>query len=739
MSSTTPRLATDVALTPDQLEALELARLPGGLFLSGRPRTGKTTVLQHLLATLLLDGHRPDRILVLLPQRLPVAQYERALVRALAGTGAPTCGGVDAATFYGLCRRWVALYWPLVAEAAGFAHPEREPVFLTIETAQYFMWRIVEPLVARKGYFSELRVRRERLLSQLLDNLNKSALVGFPHTEVGERLARAWAGGGGRPLHYRQAQECAGLFREYCLEHNLLDLSLTCELVRCHLLANPRFLADLSGRYRWLFVDNLEENVPVAHDLIRLLMGYCEGAVLAMDTGGGYRVFLGADAEGARELGETCDRSLHLRRPVRGGREVLGLAERVAAALGVDVSPDGDGDGASDVRGGIVAQGSGQYWIGMVRWVAERIRELVAGGVPPGEIAVVAPYVSDVMRFVLEDELRSPPPGIPVASLRPSQPFREDPLVRGILTLAWLAHPTWEIDVAGQSYGLGVEDVALALEVALAELDSVRAYHLADHAYRPPERALAPLTHLVDGDPRAADVGRMWEEVGYRYREPCESLRRWIADYREEPPQPLHIFLSRLFGEVLSRPGFGFHLALDRARAYARLVESAAKFAEGVGASWVVRDQEHGIDLGEEYASLVLGGIAGGEYLVDRPEPDERAVVLAPAYAYLTRDLHSRHQFWVDLASEGWLHRPNQPLTHPYVLSRRWPVGRPWTDTDEDAARRRSLAAVLRGLAARCDEGVYLASSELGIGGEEQSGRLQRAVLTALTRGRGDG
>jgi len=105
--------------------------------------------------------------------------------------------------------------------------------------------------------------------------------------------------------------------------------------------------------------------------------------------------------------------------------------------------------------------------------------------------------------------------------------------------------------------------------------------------------------------------------------------------------------------------------------------------------------------------------------------------VLAPAYAWLTRDLSCDWMFWLDLSAEGWWNRPNQPLTHPYVLSRAWPVGRPWTDADEDAAGRAALSAVLVGLGARCRRGIYLASSALGVGGEEQTGRLERAILTA--------
>ena len=48
-------------------------------------------------------------------------------------------------------------------------------------------------------------------------------------------------------------------------------------------------------------------------------------------------------------------------------------------------------------------------------------------------------------------------------------------------------------------------------------------------------------------------------------------------------------------------------------------------------------------------------------------------------------------QFWLDVGSRGWSERLYQPLTHPYVLSRGWQPGRPWTDADEFEAGQEAL------------------------------------------------
>lgn len=483
-----------------------------------------------------------------------------------------------------------------------------------------------------------------------------------------------------------------------------------------YLLANPVYRRYVQGRYRHLIVDNLEENVPVAQDFIAWILGWCESAILAMDERGGHRVFLGADAEGALETGARCQEVLALTHLLQPTGHLLAFIDAVNAGIGAQVPPAapwGEPHRADIVPGG----GEVRYWISMLRWVVQQVAELVATGVPPGEIALIAPYVSDVMRFAVEEELARY--GIAVHLLRPATPLRDDPTVRGLLILLCLAHPDWLVDPA-EELPLSEDDVALALNVCLAGLDPLRARYLAEEAWH--GAGLLPLAE--------APQARLWERVGFQVREPYETLRSWLEAYRQGPPEPLDILLRRLFGELLSHPGFGFYQQPEAARAYGRLVESTLKFREAV-----LSDGEDPARVAREYVQLVLRGVASAEYLLDWPRPlRPNAVILAPAYAYITRDMRSDYQFWLDLGSDGWLNRPNQPLTHPYVLSRRWPIGRLWRDIEEEAVRRETLARVLTALAARCNKRLYLAFSELGLDGSEQRGRLQMAIVTTLAR-----
>jgi len=711
----------------------EPPRAGGSLWGHGSAATGKSTALVWRLLRLLESGVRADQMLCLVPQRGQVERYERMiagrLLDAERGGAESSSMAVDITTYYGLCRRLVALFWPVLAPSAGFAQPDMEPVFLTIEAAEYHMARIVEPLIDGEGYFRELGIPRGRLLSQLLDNLNKSALVGFPPEEIGQRLARAWVGEADRLLSYQQAQECALTFRRYCLEHNLVDFSLTTALASLGVEQVPEVQDYLTRRVAHLLVDNLEENVPVALRLIAWLRARAESTILLSDEPGGYRVFLGADAAMAQEIGAGCDEDLRFAEPVTGGTHTMALGRALVRALRSEppVLRAHEGSPAE----AIVGQTRESYWVSMARWTGAQIHELVAQGTDPSRIAVIAPYVSDVMQFVLGEELADT--DVPMHLLRPSALLRDDPIIRALLTLTLLAHPQWTDELRLGQLAPRVEDIAWAFASLLVGLDPVRAAHLAEAAWQPKTLSLLPLDQDDAGGLRGAE--RVWERVGYSYRSRYGALRSYLEAYQQAEPQPVDQFLMGLFGEVLSEPGYVFAHDPAAARSLGRLVESAAKFraASRTDASPSTgSDGEPPLSMAREYVETILSGIASADYRADWATEPITGVIVAPAYAYLTRDLHSDYQFWLDLGSVGWWTRPNQPLTHPYVLSAHWPADAVWTDIHEEAERQCALVRVLYGLAARCRLGIYLASSDLGVTGEPADARLERVLMRVL-------
>lgn len=748
----------------EQQRAVAELPLDASIFLEGIAGTGKTTVAVARLEHLLRSGAPGGDILIVLPQRTLAAPYTTLLRKP----STPAGSEVTIVTLGGLGQRMIELYWPLIAGDAGFARPQDPPVFLTLETAQYFMARIVRPML-EAGRFDSIRVDRNRLYSQILDNLNKAAVVGFDVSEIGPRLKAGWLGESAQLRVYDEAQEAADRFRAYCFQHNLLDFSLQYELFAKMLWPLAPCRQYLLARYRHLIVDNTEEDTPVSHDILAEWLPQARSALVVHDTGGGYRRFLGADPQSGYRLKELCREHARfeqsfvtspevealaraLRRslrpkpiaadaaPVMGRNRSPLLAEELdfdAPATTAQAAPPPAPPGsASGLLDALEYEGR-RYHYQMLDWVADRIATLVKDeGVRPGEIAVVAPFVSGGLRFALENRLAEH--GVAVRSHRPSRALREEPTTLCLLTWAALCHPHWRIRPPAS-------DVSQALMLTIADMDLVRAQLLTDIAYRTRD-GVPTLTAFAEIEPA------MQERITFLLGGRFEGLRSWINAHMvtgEEASRgdvsragnargakarrrnELDHFLSRLFGELLSQPGYGFHESFDAGEMTAKVIESARKFRQ-VMATAGSFDEPGAKPPGKEYIELVQDGVVAAQYVKSWQRQPEDAVLIAPAYTFLMSNAAVDHQFWLDVGATGWWERLNQPITHPYILSRRWEHGKQWTDLDEYFVRQEAMAELVIGLTHRCRKQAHLGLSELSEGGSDQRGNLLRAIQSVL-------
>ncbi|HTX80141.1 MAG TPA: UvrD-helicase domain-containing protein, partial [Longilinea sp.] len=422
-----------IKLTKPQQAILQLP-VPSKIFLEGPAGCGKTTVGVQRLLSLLESGIPGDSILVLTPQRTLAEPYNQALHQA----SLPAGGMVSIQTIGGLAQRTIDLFWPLVASEAGFAHPEQPPHFLTLETAQYYLARLIQPLF-EKGYFESVTLDRNRLYSQIIDNLNKAAAVGFAHTTIGERLKSAWAGEPGQLNTFDQVQESANLFRDFCLENNLLDFSLQIELFIQHLWPSFVVRQYLKSHFKHLIVDNVEEDIPVAHDLLAQWLPELESALLIYNTGGGFRIFLGADPATGHELKSTCTEAVSLTQSFVTSPHLAALSIALESGIAKDKQLTIDSD-----RRDAFSVSNYRFLPEMVDGVSEQIDDLIhQQHVSPGEIVVLAPFISDALRFSLRNALEGR--GLPVRTHRPSRSLREEPATLCLLTLSKLAYPDWKL------------------------------------------------------------------------------------------------------------------------------------------------------------------------------------------------------------------------------------------------------------------------------------------------------
>ncbi|MFN8381329.1 MAG: hypothetical protein U0V02_05285 [Anaerolineales bacterium] len=673
------------------------------LFVQGKAGTGKTATGVERMRYLLAQGVPADSILMLTPQRTLQEPYLELLYSPKRSAG----GEVTSATIGGLAKRMCDLFWPIAAEAAGFKNPQLPPAFLTLETAQYYMAHLVRPLIEEKGYFQSLTINRNRLYSQILDNLNKAAAIGFPHTEIQERLDSAWFGDPAQRRIYADGQECASLFRSYCLENNLLDFSLQLDVFANVLWQVPQVREYLSGQYQHLIYDNAEEDLPRSHDIIHEWLGDFQSALIIYDDEAGYRNFLGGDAATGAALSEDCDQVISFSESFVSSNAIIELSDGLVSAIR---STERQFPVSSDERAFEILMS--RFYPGMLEEVVGRITQLLDNGIPPSEIVVLAPFLSDALRFAITNRLEEKK--IPWRTNRPSRSLRDETASQTLLTLSALSHPHW--NVHPNKY-----DIAHALMFAL-NTDLVRAQLLTDIVYRQKDLRLSTFDEIKP---------EMQERITYALGERYTTLRTWLMNYREEAPLPLDFYLRKLFGEVISQPEYGFHNNMDAVRIAASLIESIKKFRNAMEPSYAHMDGS-AFDFGKEYLTMLADGVIAAQYLESWRSENKDAILVAPAYTFLMMNRPAAVQFWIDPGSSGWVERLSQPLTHPYVLARSWEKGRLWTDSDEVNTETESLAKLVGGLLSRCRERIILAMSDLGESGFEGRGVLLRAFQKVL-------
>jgi hypothetical protein len=695
-----------VELTKLQSE-LVLSAMDRSVFLTGPFGTGKTTAAIHFIHELIKCGNSPSSIFVLTPQRtlhLPYLNYFQAC---------PDYHGqpITFLTMGGLARRMISLYWPLLDNLVGFHDINKPPSFLTMESAQYFMAHLVSPLLD-KGYFSSLTIDRNRLYSQLLDDLNKSAIAGFSHTLIGEKLASAWIGDSSQLNIYENVQTCINMFRSFCLENNLLDYSLQIELFQKFIWPSRLFKRNFLSTYQHLVYDNCEEDPPFVHELVKEWLPDLETSLIIYDQGAGYRQFLGASPSSARSLEEYCSQRVEFSDsfvinatfPVL--LDVLTRAKEGTSAVKNDKILQN-----TDLRKVLLApQDELRFYPQMLEWVISRTCVLINSGTPPGDIAILAPYMSDMLRFTLIDRFSAL--NIPFQSNRPSRALRDEPVVQALLTFSILANPAWGLP-------LGKLKLANAFSLVIDGLDPVRSRLMIDLFPRSRENTAFSLIPFGEFPNTTRD--RITYQVGQRY----EKVRLWLE--KVDHSEPLDLFISHLFGELLSEPGFTFHADMEAGRITANLIESIQKFR------WTLTDTSPGNEfiLGREYIKMVSEGVIAAQYIHDWEQQEYNdAVYLSPAYTFLIQNRSVDHQFWLDINSSGWYERLLQPLTHPYVLSAEWPPGKKWDASDEMAISLENLDRIISGLIHRCRKSIYLGVSNLNQSGSDERGLLTRKIQT---------
>lgn len=648
----------------------------------GATGSGKTTALLRRYHEWVHGGARTDQVLVLTAGAAHASTWRRSLA-------IEAHGPVEVFSFFGFIQRELNLHWASVQAAVPVLQAWVRPEFLNVEIAHHLMRGLVEPLEVELA--RALKASPQRLAIQIASNLSTvAAAAGMGLEQMARRMA-----GADRPERAALYETVRGLleaFREQCLQAGLLDYGLSLTLFTGVLMERPLYLEDLRRRCRLLLVDDLDESVAAEQDFLAQVAVQMEQVVYAFGTDGGHTGFMGADPVSALQRFQPGAETLELAGSHTCSREAWEFGEALTERI-MGRRPKRrtwqlvQEQIATDLRGEMIDQ------------VVGRVESLVGRGVPPGEIAIITPYVDKALEVTADRVLGDLQ--IPVQNLSLSRRLVDEPYARAIITLAGLVHPQWKIprESAGSFSG--------AMQLLL-KLDPVRASVLGEAIWRVKE--------LPDLD----ETG-LRRRVGFERAEAYEFLKQWVDEARVKEWQTDQ-FAQAVVAEVMA-PLVG-DLTPRKLHACQQLLVSASRFRQamerfGEGA------------YGSQYVKMLTEGTVAAEPL-ELYDPAKDAVTLATPYAYLSSRLTSQVQIWVDISGDGWYPNDVKELANPHLLSRRWEEGERWSDNRNNRARQANGARTVRALARRCRGRLIMAQCSMSVWGQEQDGGLAAALADLL-------
>ncbi|CAN5142920.1 hypothetical protein BH23CHL1_BH23CHL1_15660 [soil metagenome] len=619
-----------------------------------------------------LDG---ERVLVLVPDR----REARRLTDAIGPPPDGAIGRLRAMSYHSFAQDLIKRWWPLVAQQ--FSITAATPEFLPFNLTQF---ACLNEYRLEPGHLQRLTIREQRLIVQLLSNMNLSAANGLTLEEGWTRVAY------GLGLSPQDDVIADGLrltqrFRERCLRAGVLPEDVQVEAAGW-LLGDRRVRDDLLTRFDLLAIDGLDEFVPLMAERLVGIASECKQAAIVCSDDGGLRWLLGASPGAAGRLCAGVVESGRFRRlcltRTLSGSALAGNGSAAWLAGAVNGVPPAS---APSFAGWTLADSASP--VEMAGEVVSQVERLLAGGTAPNGIALLIPYMDTLISTEIERLCRQRE--IPFRIDRHWRSLLDEPLSRACLTALRCVNPN------NTRHATLVEVADLV--VALTDTNPIVAQPWAEALY---DRRSGGLKEPRNnpGIPREVKV-----------------LGRWAERARESGE--LHEQLERLAKHVLAP--HQSHRRRELVRACYALATDARRFAGAVPRLGL--EAPHITRFFDYVDSNVVAADTGAD-------PPDDSVLLTTPYAFLISGRVAEQQCWLNVASPSWWEPPLLLLTNPHALSGEL-SGRPATFEDDDRIRGRILGRVIRNLAARCDGDIHAFASYAGSDGQPLDGPLYDSLL----------
>lgn len=640
----------------------------------GWPGSGLTRACIERYGELVDDGCAPERIIFLVKTHAQVVEATSRLQKRLPGVTGP----LQVETFFGFTVRLVGKFWEEIRAQRPDLPLCFEPLVLSPDLNQYCFEHATALCPDHGTFFEACGLQDYWVWEQIGSAATIGAASGLAVEAIGPRLSAAWPDPEDAPRRARLGAIgcCLKRARAQALDWGALDAGLATELFAQVVLKLPDFWRD----YDHLIADRLEDSSALELAFFEQCVVHLQSLFLAFGIGGGQ--LPGSVPALAAALVARKTRFRYLEGSFKGHPALVWVGDRVARTLSAEFknpllisSPDAPPP---------VQLLEAQTQVEAAEQTLTEIRALLASGVLPAQIAVIAPIPDAALSTVLVSGL-----GAMVCVLRPFPALVKYPLVRALLSVLELAHPEWGLFPS-------FSEARLMLNVLL-DIDPVRSELLTADVLDPVERALRP--------PQAV---RYPERVGFSHLQRFAALVDWLDAYQSSPALSIEHCLSRLFAEVLAE----YLLDPEDQALLQVLIDSARRFQALAG---------------DHPGRRFLTAIRSGQTPDRANQPTPGALVVSTPLTYINQGLSADYQFWFDTTAERWTRSTWYTLYNPRVLTPEW-NGERFDERQDRRERHLRLAKTVFNLCCRTGKQLHLVRSVLNARGEVNTGELDQLV-----------
>ncbi|MCX7709547.1 MAG: hypothetical protein N2484_06820 [Clostridia bacterium] len=655
------------------------------MILKGPTGCGKSAILLERYRFMVENLHVPsEKILILLLNRTQSLEWRTKTI--LKGSSV-----IWRTSYYGFIQGEIKTYYPMIVKnCKEIVNKRIKPIFLTFESAQFLVSKVIEAQRESKGIFTGVTAYTDRIAIDLTANLVKAATSDIPYHEIGDRLYNALElKDDMKKQIFKDADSILAAYRKRCMELGIFDFGMAVELYNNCLLKDENYREQLFSRVQHLIVDNIEECVPTEVDFIEYILPNLQSCMLGYNHEGGYGEIFGSNHE-------------YVKQKLIGKCEKIELTKSHTCSDFMYEFSDMLFDSIENIKGlkpvektGIERVPPTELRSEMLEKVGERVCRLISHeGYNPSDIAIISTYADPVTEFVIGRILEKQ--GYQLKNLTRKSRVIDNPFSQALITLAQLCHPSYGV--------LPNRDDVKALIRLLLKIDPVRSSLLAGEVC-----SQRPFAEFPD-----VEFPGLVERIGYYNVEKYEYIRTWISEYRERPtPLPINEFLQKVFLEVLISKEVTEGDILQAKN----LIDSAQTFVDVVS--------RFNRNASRDFLTMIRGGIKSAESIFEIEEKLEGDfVLLSTPVAYLASSLKNKVVILTSISSKNWTPRSVKELSNAHVLTKTWNPQDVYSEELEEQNQKHYLAVLMRAILKRCKGRLITFESNLSASGYENDGIL---------------